>query len=419
MAIVGDDAAAVRVDCELVPVCGFAQFDDPNAATSGKAFSGDGEIRRFQQIDELESSVLWITNLGAGDDPLSRRRHLRCGGFLGATSQEIARDLGLEVRPDGRLSDTAGVHVAGVFERAIRVAARSYGADSVCRWVNGLKGDYLYQDIAKSLPRGPLSAVECFPRQKEILASAYQARAIPDWGEWELGSGATFVTLRFNRLSYARQMLQMAVPTGKNWAYVEGTAGADVLGEMLARTCLVRAEINAREGQGDLSPVTLAAIGFDGETRGRKRGWFSQPELAALSEFMDIRPDGFLVDEDGGRPLPAKVQLPEVLTSRPERALAYAFGLIAYCHWQAVATPRQLSDRDTAQIDIWSIWLHAMDRSLMHEVALRAHRDDLHVEAYGHGALVLRLQDGDWEKANRFWKLEGFAYPSGGIGGPT
>ncbi|MPS81682.1 MAG: hypothetical protein E2591_26770 [Achromobacter sp.] len=416
MAIIGDEAAAARADAGVVPLSGFVQFDEPNLATGGKAFLPDGEVSRFKKIGDLDPAVLWITNLGSADEPLRRRRNFRCSAFLGPSAQEIARDLGLEVHPDGRLSDGAAAHVAGVLDRALRAAASAYGQGSAYRWVHGLKGDYLYQDIGKDLPRGPLSAVEIFPRQRDVLTSAYQARAIPQWGDWPLGPGTRFVTLRFNRMAYARQMLQMQFPVGKNWVNVQGTAGVPVLEEMLARPCLVRADAALREGCDDASPVTLAALGFDGGRNARRRGWFSQPELASLSEFMEIRADGFLVDEDGTRPLPSRALLPDALTERAERSLSYAFGLVAHCHWLALATARHVADRDVTQADVWSIWLRAMDRSLMHELALRAHKDGLHVESFGEGSIVLRLQDGDLQRAQRFWELEGFQYPVGGPG---
>jgi len=416
LAILGDDAVSARVDAGVIPLSGYAQFDDPNSGTSGKLFSPDGEVRRFEQAGDLDQTVLWITNLGTGDEPLRRRGNLRCSAFLGASVQEIARDLGLDVQPDGRLPDGTAAHVAGVIDRALRAGASAYGSGSAYRWVHGLKGDYLHQDIGRDLPRGPLSGVESFPRQREVLASAYQARAIPQWGEWPLGPGTRFVTLRFNRLVYARQMLQMQFPVGKHWVHVQGTAGVELLSEMLARPCLVRAEASLRQGMEDASPVTLAALGFDGARNGRRRGWFSQPELAKLSEFMEVKAEGFLLDEDGIRPLPARAQLPDALTARAERSLSYAYGLVAHCHWLALATARQVADREVEHADIWSIWLRAMDRALMHEVALRAHQDGLHVEAYGEGAIVMRLQDTDLQNAQRFWELEGFQYPAGGPG---
>jgi len=416
LAILGEDAVSVRVDAGVIPLSGYAQFDDPNSGTSGKLFSPDGEVRRFEHVGDLDQAVLWITNLSTGDEPVRRKGNLRCSAFIGASVQEIARDLGLDVQPDGRLPDGAAAHVAGVLDRALRAGASAYGAGSAYRWVHGLKGEYLHQDIGRDLPRGPLSGVESFPRQREVLSSAYQVRAIPQWGEWPLGPGTRFVTLRFNRLAYARQMLQMQFPVGKNWVHVQGTAGVELLGEMLARPCLVRAEASLRQGMEDTSPVTLAALGFDGARNARRRGWFSQPELAKLSEFMEVKAEGFLLDEDGTRPLPSRAQLPEALTGRAERALSYAYGLVAHCHWLALATARPVADREVEHADIWSIWLRAMDRALMHEVALRAHQDGLHVEAYGEGAIVLRLQDSDLQIAQRFWELEGFQYPAGGPG---
>ncbi|WP_233639772.1 hypothetical protein [Achromobacter xylosoxidans] len=415
MAILGDRAIEARVDAELEPLAGFAQFDDPNAATTGRAFLPEGEIKRFDSAEDIEGSVLWVTNLGPEDEPLLRRRNLRCSGFLSVTVQDIAQDLGLAVLGDGRLSDRAGAYVAAIIDRTLRAAASAYGAESAFRWTHALKGKYLFQALAKTLPRGPLGTVEAFPRQRDILASAYQARAVPQWDGWHLGPDTRFVTMRFNRLAYARQLLQMHVPVGRTWTYVEGLAGADVLSEMLARPCLVRAEVATRQSATDVSPVTLAAIGMDGKSPARRRGWFSQPELASVSEYMEVHPSGFLVDEDGLCPLPVRAALPTALTDRAERALSFAFGLVAYCHWMALATPRQPADRDIDQPDLWSVWLRAMDRSLMHEVALRAHRDGLHVEAYGEGSIVLRLQEDQLPIAQRFWNLERFDFPCNGI----
>lgn len=404
-------AAAPSSGWQYRPLSGLVLFDDPNSPTTGRIFLPGQAAGRFYSVAELPTGVLWFSNVTEFEGLGPQFSRLRSSSFYGPSLHEVAQDLALPIERGQTLSDDSAQRVCSEFAHALVLAAEIYGEGDPERWIRTLQVPYLAPAIARSLPTAPSADGAVRAGLEKVFANAYQHRSVPAWDDWAFDGKSRFVTLRFNRLAYARQIFLMQVPSGKHWVHIEGTAGRNVLAELAARPSFVRAEVRPTADREDVTASTVAAIGHSGDQKPVRRSWFAQPEALWMSEFSEIDVQGFYVDDGGMRDLPARAQLPGRLTERPEMALSYAAGLVAHAHWLAMANPRPGAGGSARSPDLWNVWLRAMDRTLMHDVAMRAHEAGLHVESYGDGALRLRVADEQMEAVRRFWDLESFAYP--------
>lgn len=391
------------------PVCGLVVFDDQNDPQWASAYLNGQAPRRIEEVAELQTDLLWITNLTAFDDLVKANPHLRGGAYFGPTIQEIASDLGIPQSGMNAFSDQAGLSLATEFSNALRLAAKAYGGNSPAKWLDSLAQPYLHWELAQAMQDAPAPETALGPHLANVLQDAYQGVSTPEWDSWEPSASTRTVVLRFNRLHYCRQILEMSVPAGRNWVAYEGTVNPNKLPEMLARATFVQATLYPKQGIEDLTDLTVAAVGTTGRKRQQKRTWFSQPELVWLSALVEFRVSEFLIDDTPTRKLPVRAQLPQMLVERPEVALSFAAGLVAHAHWLAVSRGRIGEGAGTP--DLWGVWLSAMDRSLMHSVAVRAHAEGLHVVSYGDGCVSLRIRDDQTAVLRNFWDDEGFMYP--------
>lgn len=200
-----------------LPRFGVAIFDNPKDPVGGWGCLSDGESFRFRQPSDLANDCIWLCTVDGLEYSrrMSKMHHLRPADFLRSNLKHIAADLGLHIDGEGRLGDVATVaapKLAKVVHRAILIAAQSYG------WAEPqqmLRADTLYEDIRKTLVMPP--PVRSF--LKPALVSAYQSYSSPDWGN-DYESDSITVTLRLNRLIYAKSIMLTQVPDGA-WTYVD------------------------------------------------------------------------------------------------------------------------------------------------------------------------------------------------------
>jgi hypothetical protein len=206
---------------------------------------------------------------------------------------------------------------------------------------------------------------------------------------------ATF-TLRTNRLCYAQWLLSGKFPAG-GW-HLESKAHRFSLDDLLdpAHPCLVEAsiELNNSFGGDGVTP-SLVAFGSSSFGAGKEalRRWISQPELAWLSRYARIHISSVLFCRDA-QPLPEEMALPAILTADPLLSLSIACGVVAECHWNAVAAStyvRRPGPGGTVRFNTIytpvAVWLRAMDRAYCFAMARKAASMGFHVSAYGYGSV--------------------------------
>src|SRR3546814_14896960 len=92
------------------------------------------------------------------------------------------------------------------------------------------------------------------------------------------------------------------------------------------------------------------------------RLWLSQPELLWLSRYATITIHSFWIDQSGLDEVDETSQLPALLRNRPEAALSYSAGLVAYNHFVGLTNAGWNRDNNTKESSAWATWLRAIDQ---------------------------------------------------------
>lgn len=393
----------------VLPRFGVAIFDD--SRESGWASLPDGEAMRFSSPHDLKSDCIWVTSADGSDFHYkwSRLHHLRASDYVSKLSY-IASDFGLKVAPQGRfggIAQRACSLLSPTVHRAMVIATQVYGwNDPASRLadkslIESIRGT-LFDEVAPPTVRANMASA---------FMAAFQNTSAPSWHD-KFRTDRVSLTLRYNRLEYAQKILSTMVPEGA-WIY----EGSDVNTDFRCsidraldpeQPCLVNATVEYQGRDPDLA--CLAAFGSAAGKSPVLRTWISQRELAWLIQHARVHIHGIHYATHS-RPLPVKVQLPEMLTSDPLFALSVSAGLVAESHWKALASPvRKRGIGDT--VNPWSVWLRAADRALSFELALAAHKQGFFVSYYGNGSVLVNIERADLPKALDFALENEVAHPA-------
>jgi len=393
----------------ILPRFGVAIFDD--SRESGWASLPDGEAMRFNSPHDLKSDCIWVCSADgdAFHKQWSRLHHMRNADFVSKLTH-IASDFGLKVGTQGRFGSVAQRAcslLSPTIHRTMVIATQIYG------WSDPAK--HIAEKTLMESIRNTLNADVAPPTVRanimQPMLAAYQRTSVPSWND-KFRADRLAVTLRYNRLEYAQRIMATQVPEGA-WRY----EGSDVQSSFrcgidraldLDIPCMVNATVEYQGRDPDLA--CLAAFGSTAGRTPSLRNWISQRELAWLVEHARVHINGIHFT-DSVRPLPAKVQLPEMLTSDPLFSLSISAGLVAEAHWKALANPiRKRGLGET--VNPWSVWLRAADRAMSFELALAAHRKGFFVSYYGNGSVLLFLDRVDLPSLLDFSMENEVAHPS-------
>lgn len=364
-----------------MPKVGVALFDSATEMSSGWACLADEHPFRFGSVHELTNAAIWVTNLTWEEYRLnaSKLSHLRRVDFLRSSLPQIAADMGRRIT--GEYAKETAPILANVIQQAVQIAV------SVYQWeepINEIREDTLADDIKRTIAQAPKPKSHL----RSSLASAHQSYSSPSWPP-SYEPDSFFVTLRFNRLTYSRDLLANPMPD-EGWSYIPSDRPDELTIDKLLdpeRPCLVEATVEL----GRIEPGLAALIAF-GATPNKRSGirkWISQPELAWLSRHTRVNVSAAFVCRTN-RPLSESAQFPTMLSSDPLFALSISAGLIAECHWTALASPSYNKLAKTTDFSAWATWLRAADRSMCFALASKAHAAGFLVNGYGNGSVVIR-----------------------------
>ncbi len=361
---------------------GVALFDNPNEFSSGWASKNGGTPFAFSQPTDLASDTIWVVNL-AYDEYMrsaSKMANFRRAEYLRTSINAIGSDLGM--RSAGRYASETVSVLAGVVHRAVGLALECYGWGSLTH----LREDQLVDDIRRALPQPQRPPSHCKPR----LLSAFQALSKPVRTELYPGE-SLMVTLRRNRLAYAQTILSSTVPDDA-WTYIDPKSAAGMNPDDLVNPAvptLVEAAIEL-DSLNERQSALIAFGAGGGRRAGAVRRWVSQPELAWLMRFCRVRVTGVLVSATA-RPLAESHRLPARLTADPLLEFSASAGLVAECHWSALATAT--FNRLTKSFDVTStaVWLRAVDRAACFALAHQVESAGFMVSWYGNGSVGVNV----------------------------
>jgi hypothetical protein len=382
-----------------VPAYGVALFDNPNELGAGWACLANRSPIRFAAPVDLSNEAIWITSVRY--DEFIRRgksmHNLRRIDYFRTSLTQIAGDLGLRItRENG--TQTAPV-LSVIAQNAICLAVRLYKMENP---LIDLREDQLQDDLRRILPHAPKP-------QKHMLASlmsAHQAFSSPAWPK-EYESDLVTVSIRYNRLEYARKIMATPVPD-ESWML--GAPTSRGLDDFLdpSRPCMVEATVELSSTNPDIG----ALVAF-GASPGRKTGvrkWISQPELMWLHRHAQVHVERVYYTA-GAKPLPPSAQLSPLLGD-PLLDLSYSAGLVAEAHWSALCSTSYNRATRTNEVTTWAVWLRAMDRALSFSLALAAYEAGFKAFGYGNGGAILSVKRSDLGRLLDFCQEHGVSYPT-------
>lgn len=394
----------------LAPLpCGIVLFDDPMLTAGGTAYLPCTPPERIRSPNDLRNDALWVSNAPAYEQRVRSHPTLRSSYYFRTTLPGLFSDVGIQCSRDGQTMPEDAERMATFFTRTMTIAARAYGWDIAEDGPLRVREDMLYRDIAKMLPQAPQPDADSRTELDRALMQAYQAASEPDWPSYRFEADCVFVTLRYNRVNYARQILSAPIPMGQGWTRVDAAGSHQTLDYCMTHPTLVRATLEWGDTSSDLA--ALAAYGQAGKRRNNMRLWLSQPELVWISRFARVTINSFWVDQSGYGVLGPGAALPDLFAAHPESDLSFSAGLVAMNHYAALATARFNQHTRMEQASVWGVWLHAMDRAQMFVSAMAAHEAGFHVERYGDGSLMLRVPRSRLDELISFKREHGFMHP--------
>lgn len=394
---------------KLAPLpCGVVLFDHPDEVSNGTAYLPEEPAQRIRSPNDLRNDVLWVSNLSVFEEKIKSHPNLRSGYYFRVLLAEIAHDLGLQSSRDGHMRAEDALAVANYMTRAMTIAARVYGWDVAELGPLKVSESLLMKDIAKGLPTSPAPDPRFRDDLIRALTQAYQEVSVPDWPTPPYAPDSVYVTLRFNRVNYVKQLLECPVPAGREWVRLEQVQG-NTIDYCLRHPTLVKATIEWDNASSDIA--ALAAYGQAGKKRNTMRLWMTQPELAWISEYAKVTITSIWVDRSGYQKLSASAKLPPLFTQHPEACLSYSAGLVAFNHWQGLASCTWNRRSRIEEANVWAAWLRAFDRAMMFDMAVKAYEAGFHVDRYGGGSLRLRVSRDRLTELAQFKEECGFMYP--------
>lgn len=402
--------APTRVRDPGFPEIGVALFDNPKDATIGWACLVDGEPFRFRQPTELSNDVIWVCNFDFNSYfQRGRNAHnLRDSRFFAASLTQIAADHGLGVV--GSPAFATSKILAKVVERTVRIVAAAYGWNEP---ILMLKSNNLMEDIRKHMPRQtPAKQI-----MKSPLISAFQLNSKPIWVHAPFMPDSLNVSLRYNRLDYARRIMETPIPDlAFNYVpsnVLQGMPQAARLRMALeSGSSLVEATI---ELTSSTDSDTASLISF-GTTTGKKdivRKWMTDLELRWISQFARVTIVSMFRSEAPATTLENSYRLPDAYSQDDLYAMSISAGLAAECHWACLANSIHVANSRefTREMTVIGTWLRAADRAYSFDLARKAHLAGYRIFSYGNGSVALQLERVRLRELLDFAIETGVSYP--------
>lgn len=341
----------------------------------GWASIGGTPARRIQGVSDLPSDVIWMTNLGYSNfrnAKLNMHANFRNDGWLRTTFNQIAEEFGLG-QSTGKAKEAAEV----LSLVAHRVVAYS------CKELNIQVQSHarLNDDYATEMGLDRCRIPETHYSTFETIAGHPYVSVIHGVS---FGRGtATSLTLRCNRLTYARLMLSHKVPPDTGWELVkQKLTDADL--ERMDKPFLVRCRIT------NVKPIMAEALSWGSGSK-LIREWLTDVEWRVVRQYADVELRAAMVCEQGYQSLDSyAAMLPQGAVDE----LSYSLGLVAEQVWTALMNKQPRSGQ-TPGFPVRAAWLRAIDRMQMFDYAQRMQsRRGVTLLSYGMGNVVVRVPEG-------------------------
>jgi len=332
---------------------------------------------RISSIHELKNDVLWFTNLNYNDfyrSGLQNKPNFRNESWLRSLFNQFVVELGVDknsVSPDITVST-----IAAIVQRVVTIAIVRYGVFP--------ESKRLSEDFAKKIKIPQSILPNDLYKIFNTAANRLTSRTV-----LSKNSNMKFstITVRCNRLCYARTMLATPVPSDTTeWEMDKITTlnhHNDEWLEGINMPFLVKCTINNINPE--FAEILLLNRNFSNEGE-----WLTDIEWRVIRKYSNISINEILICKK-----PAiLLQQAKLLPQYPLDELSFTYGLIAEQIWTAI-TNKQICKDNVNRYTIAAVWLRAADRILMFDYARKFSRAGINVIGYGLGHIVLSYPDNE------------------------
>lgn len=372
---------------------GVCLFDEPSHPTSGVAVL-EGEIRRVTRHTDLDSGVIWWTNIPYQTFKTQRLyelNNLRGEQLLRGRIPSLLAELGAE---NLDLVETAQL-LDGIQQRCISLAQELWGID--IRGMQRLDWE-LKKHVIPSGRRlsGPLHGLLTASRDAhQYIVSSVYGRA----------SNATTRTYMVPRLPYVRALLALPYPNPRGrWEHIEFDGGLaldpDNLPAPLTESSIAMVRINIRNleaGRAEFSPFAKKTQ----QHKQQPRTWCALPEAMSYARDADVT----LTHAWVGEAAPLQPALPY---PGDELAFSFSAGLLAEAYYFALAA---ISNGASTGLEPLAAYLTAYDRVYLMRMARHFYDEGFNPLSTGTMRVVMSLAPADVPTADDVARELGMELP--------
>lgn len=375
---------------------GVCLFDDPALASKGWSAIAGGEERRVESAGDLQSDVLWVTNidyLAYRKLNLNKAPHIFDQQYFRTSVKLLLAELGLSEDPK-----KGAITLSEIFTRIGTEAKKHFGVslDIPGYRFSNLIGGATAPAFLRERVRGRFAAdIQTGINQSYQANQAMFDRRPP--------AGSTAHVFTFPREAYARWLLSLPYPSGREWKEVyhssnEATIGYED-GRQIAGTKALIAKLKRRsETEAIFFRVNVLSIAPEfkefstfGAGNQSPRRWASLPEIIEMSRYSK-----FSLMAGYKTPLEQLNVVPdEMLKDSP---FSYSRGLLLENLWCGLAGNIGGSRENTAV----GAYMRAYDRVVCNRMAELISKFNFVVGSYGTGRVMVYVPENERRAITEF-----------------
>lgn len=400
------------------PVFGVCLFDRgvSGAQEATGFFSIKGEpAQRFRDPSDLDSSVYWISSVGASDDQskIVGRRNFKPEDYLSISPKQIGYDLGLSDQVSSK--EEVLPLLSLIIDKTMQKAWQLYPFLKIDNEFN------LRQALTAQLFGREFTKLEGFtPDFKSFVENATQRTTLS-------GSGARAASNRFcvrkNMVLHAVEVLDTPMPSGA-WTFNEGSyfgEGSQAVRNLLNIDKFFLARIKVMSGNDALLSPLVSFGRYSVPSYGRSasqalRSFVSNYELAILAEFFDVQIEDVRCAESYS-PMPLEYRLPDSFLTDPFAKFCYSNQLLSQIHLGASLDALRVWNRGGKTVthtSLLNMVLVSRDRALTFLMAAELAKSGFHVASYRQGYCYVDCFGEDSERLSNLIDEQGWAFPTRG-----
>lgn len=391
-------------------IMGVCFFDEssPGSTSNGGLFSvGGGKAEKFSDPSDLDSSVIWISNVGLRErSKLAGRLNFKQEDYLSLRIQQIGYDLGLQKQ-------------SGSVEQILPTLSLIVSQTNQVIWRAFPGMDYrpefaLREAISKKLYGREFEDLSGYtPDFRGLVKNAIQ-RSTRCGNAYKTAPNR--FNVRKNMLIHAIEVMDTPVPSG-GWQHhdVSAFGGVEKATENLLNwDRFFIAKVRVHTGNHPLSPIVGFGRVITTTPNSVTRAFVSNYELAVLASFFRVEVEDVRHAESYS-PMRPEYQIADFLQSDPLAKFSYSNQLAAHIHLNAALTGRRTRPRGEQvpemEDSLLNMVLVSRDRALTFLMAAELAKHNFAVSSYRAG---YALVDCDGERSEELSDLidkNGWSFP--------